>query len=118
MRACKPVARGLAAHVLHHDEWTAVALADLEHRHDIRMRELRHRKHAGVIPEPDDDVALQLEVARAVDRARAVVPDHSFDPVLLGQQRARWELGHPRIQTCARPDRNSFWRRPTTLTLT
>jgi hypothetical protein len=80
-----PLPQGGAGHVLHGDENALFALADVEHRHDVRMREhrqgLRFAKQARSlraarrvpmhVHQLDGDLAPEVLVERGVDHAHA-----------------------------------------------
>ena len=96
------------AHELHRQEHAAVALADIEHWHHVRMRELRHRPRLArqplLIRLAEESLVQQLQRHLAIQHTIVRRPHHAHPshPELLDQD-IPLRLAHP----------PSLWRRRT-----
>ena len=108
--ASEPLAQRLACHVRHREVRQPVGLAGREHRHDVRMLELRRDEDLAVealAVDPgreiwrqyfDDDIACEAGVLRDEHARHPSTAKLALEPVALAEAslEAVSELGHPR----------------------
>ena len=104
-------------HQLHHQGERAVALLDTVDLRDVGMVECRQRLRLALEARPplgirgqqirqdlDRDVAIELDVARAIDLAHSAFADLGLDPVMTEKGT---DHGRVRLSATARPRRSS-----------